>query len=96
MMMVAAIVAGSGVLVCLLGVTIWRGRTDLHALYPTRNGPTELAARAGGCLTAYGVVTIAVAGVIAWRGSLALLWGTWTFLTLLVSVGVAALANSYT
>lgn len=95
-MIAAGIVAGCGVLVCLLGLAIWRGRTELLAQYPDRDGPAELAARAGGSLTVCGLFTIGVGFVIAWMGSSILLWSTWAVLTLVVSFGVAALANSYT
>lgn len=84
--------AGVGVVITGTGIVVSRGRTELLAQYPDRQGSRKLAHRAGGVLTSYGLLTLGVASLSAQTEVSTALWIAWILITVLVGFGVAALA----
>ena len=91
----AVVLAATGLLIAGFGIAIWYGRTELLAQYPEQDGPEELATRAGGILTAHGLLTIGIATVVGQSDESPILVGSWAALTVVVAFAVAALAATY-
>lgn len=91
----AVVLAATGLLIAGFGIAIWYGRTELLAQFPERDAPEKLATRAGGILTAHGLITIGIATVVGQSDESPILVGSWIALTVIIGFAVAALAAMY-